>query len=78
MVSHYFNTEENLDYIGPIPDKSYYGVDEIALGEREEFLAWYESRKTRPFHNKKVLEIYCQDDVTVLRQSCRYFRREFV
>ena len=23
---HYFNTEENLDYVGPMPDISYYGV----------------------------------------------------
>jgi len=26
---HYFNTEENLDYVGPMPDISYYGVDEM-------------------------------------------------
>ena len=26
---HYINTEENLDYIGPMPDISYYGVDEM-------------------------------------------------
>ena len=25
----YFNTEENLDCFGPIPDISYYGVDEM-------------------------------------------------
>ena len=47
-------------------------------GEREEFLAWFETRKSRPFHNKHVLEAYCQDDVTVLRQACRVFRREFL
>ena len=44
--------------------------------EREEFLAWYETRKSRPFHNKQVLEAYFQEDVTVLRQACRFFRRE--
>ena len=49
----------------------------MGLGEREEFLAWYEARKSRPFHNKQVLETYCQD-VTVLRQACRVFRREFL
>ena len=48
------------------------------MGEREEFLAWYEARKSRPFHNKQVFEAYCQDDVTVLRQACRVFRREFL
>jgi len=77
LYPHYFNTEENLDYVGQMPD-IYYGVDEMALGEREEFLAWYEARKSRPFHNKHVLENYCQDYFTVLRQPCRVFRREFL
>ena len=31
---HYFNTEENLDYFGPMPDISYYGVDEMGRGQR--------------------------------------------
>ena len=26
---HYFNTEENQDYVGTIPDVSYYGVNEM-------------------------------------------------
>ena len=28
--------------------------------------------------NRPVLEAYCQDDVTVLRQACEMFRREFL
>jgi len=32
--SHYFNTEENLDYIGPIPDTKYYGVNDMGEEER--------------------------------------------
>ena len=35
---HYFNTQENLDYVGLIPDPSYYGIDEMSAGERREFL----------------------------------------
>jgi hypothetical protein len=35
---HYFNTEENLNYVGPIPDVSYYGVNEMCDAERTEFL----------------------------------------
>ena len=42
---HYFNTEENLDYIGPLPDVSYYGVNEMGEGERSEFLEWYEKQQ---------------------------------
>jgi len=55
---HYFNAEENLDYVGPIPDVSYYGVNEMGEEERSEFLAWYdESQKSEPiFDNRRVLE----------------------
>jgi len=37
---HYFNVEENIDYIRPLPDVSYYGVNEMCEGERSEFLVW--------------------------------------
>jgi len=42
---YYVNTEENLDYVGPIPDVSYYGVNEMSEAERREFLVWYEGQK---------------------------------
>ena len=34
--------------------------------------------RERVFDNRRVLESYCQDDVTVLRQACRVFRNEFM
>jgi len=46
--------------------------------ERKEFLVWYESQKSQTFDNRHVLETYCQDDVTVLRQACSVFRSEFM
>ena len=70
MVSHYFKSEENLDYIGPIPDIWYYGANEIERGGK--FLL-YENHKSEPFDNRRVLETYCQNDVTVLRQASRVF-----
>jgi len=76
LYPHNFNTEENLDYTGPIPDVSYYGVNEMGEGERNEFLAWYESQKESIYDNRQALESYCQDDVIVLRQACRVFRNE--
>ena len=75
---HFSNTEENLVYIGPIPDVLYYGVSKIGEGERNEFLAWYESQKESIYDNRRVLESYCQDDLTALRQACTVFRREFM
>ena len=75
---HYFNTNTNLNYVGPIPDVSYYGVDEMSISERGEYMTWYEGKKNRFFDNKLVLEKYCQDDVAVLRQACQIFRRELM
>ena len=30
---HYFNTKTNLNYVGPMPDVSQYGVDEMSMSE---------------------------------------------
>jgi len=43
-----------------------------------EFTAWFNKEKVKVFDSRRVLEQYCQDDVTVLRQACRVFRREFL
>ena len=40
---HYFNAEENLDYIGPLPNVSYYGVNEMGEEDWSEFLECYET-----------------------------------
>jgi hypothetical protein len=33
---------------------------------------------TKTFNNRSVLELYCQDDVRVLRQACKILRRNFI
>jgi hypothetical protein len=38
---HYFNTEGNLDYVGPMLDVSYYGADDMSESVRKDFLARY-------------------------------------
>jgi hypothetical protein len=40
MVPHFFNTKENMDYVGPISDISCYGADAMSDVERSEFLEW--------------------------------------
>ena len=72
---HYFNTEESLNYVLSIPDAFYYDVEDMSVGERTEFLEWYNSQRSVLFDNKCVLESFCQDDVTVLRPACQVFRR---
>ena len=41
-------------------------------------MAWYDEQKVKVFDNQHVLERYCQDEVTVLRQAYRVFSREFL
>jgi hypothetical protein len=65
----YFNTKENLNYIGPIPEISYFGVNDMSHSERKDFMAWYEEQRDRVFDNRLFLEQYCQ--------VCQLFRREF-
>jgi hypothetical protein len=67
MVPYYFNTEENHNYVGPMPDISYYGVDEMSGGEREEFLEWYETRKSDLFDNRLV-------QMHTVRMTSRYYK----
>lgn len=71
---HFFNTPENFNYIGSIPDVSFYGSDSMKEDERSKFLEWYNVRKTDMFDNKKELIGYCIQDVNILRLACLEFR----
>ena len=46
--------------------------------KRQEFTTWYDEHKHRIFDNRRVLEEYCQDDGTVLREALTIFRRNFL
>ena len=78
LYPHLFNTRANLNYVGSIPDMAQYGVAEMGESEREEYTSWYDAEKHKVFDNRCVLEKYCQDDVTVLRQEYQMFRRLFM
>jgi len=73
--AHFFNTQANRDYFGPIPGIEEYGADQMS---ESEFMAWYDTQKDKVFDNRHVLLQYCHDDVTVLRQACQIFRRVFI
>jgi len=65
---HYFNTEVNLDYVGPIPHIKYFGADEMGR-EREGILFHGMTSRQTVFDTRRVLEQYCQYEVTVLREA---------
>ena len=75
-----FNTPENQNYIGELPDLQYYSVDNMQRDERERFLVWYNEMKCSGyvFDFTKEIISYCKNDVTILRRSCMAFRRMFI
>jgi hypothetical protein len=75
---HCFNTKNNLDYVGPMPGIEYFGADEMGECGRRDLLPWYAEQKDEVFDNRRALEENCQDDVTVLREACKNFTRDFM
>lgn len=71
---HYFNTSENFNYVGPMPDPKFYGVDSMKGDDRKVFLEWYEKQKENIFDNKLELVKYCKQDVNILRLACLKFK----
>lgn len=73
---HFFNTPNNFNYIGELPDMKYYGVDTMKTPDRSKFIQWYNSEKSENkfFNNKQELIAYCKQDVNILRLACLKFR----
>jgi hypothetical protein len=47
---HFFNTTENQNYIGKIPDTKYHGVNSMKIKERQVFLEWHNLKKDKYSH----------------------------
>lgn len=75
---HFFNTEQNQGYLGPIPSVDYYGVDYMMSDEKKEFMTWYEAHKHDHFDFQKELKSYCRQDVNVLRRACVRYRNRIL
>lgn len=72
---HYFNKTENQNYIGKLPDMSYYGFDSMSAKERVTFLKWYLSQKEEVFNFADEILAYCRSDVDILRKACMTFQK---
>ena len=77
---HLFNKSENQQYVGPLPDVSFYSPNSMSTNKRSEFLSWYEKEveKNVLFDFQKELLAYCVSDVDILRQCCLLFRGFFM
>ena len=73
---HFFNKEENQNYIGPIPDVDYYSPKTMKPQAREAFLAWHQEQveSNYVFNFREEIVKYCRSDVAILRECCMEFR----
>ena len=76
---HLFNTPENQQYVGRIPDLEYYDADSMMPSKKEELLQWHNEQVARnvEFNFKQELIAYCNSDVNLLKQGCQKFQEEF-
>ncbi|XP_054711127.1 uncharacterized protein LOC129220719 [Uloborus diversus] len=75
---HFFNTRENQNYVGPLPETKYYSPDSMSTAARDSFLKWHKEHETDEFNFQKEMLAYCRSDVDILRQCCNMFRKEFL
>jgi len=74
---HKFNRPENYDYIGPMPNIEYYGVNQMKGNDRTKFINWYNEQVNNNyvFNFRDELNKYCADDVRVLVKAVASFRK---
>jgi DNA polymerase type B, organellar and viral len=72
---HYFNTEANQNYVGPLPPKSAYGYSTFKSEAQPAFNKWYKSQKHRQFNLQEELETYCRNDVLILQKAILAFQK---
>ena len=77
---HYFNKDENQEYVGPIPCQDDYGANSMKPEVREKFLTWHQEQVENNYvfdFQKEILK-YCRSDVDIMQKSCNLYREMFM
>ena len=73
---HFFNKDENQDYVGPMPCQDDYGVNYMKPEAREAFMTWHQEQVDNNYvfdFRHEILE-YCRSDVDILAECCKLYR----
>ena len=73
---HFFNKDENQDYVGPIPCQDDYGVNFMKPEAREAFMTWHQEQveNNYVFNFRHEILKYCRSDVDILSKCCTLYR----
>ena len=80
---HLFNTPDHQEYVGPLPDLSYFDPDGMSPSKKADLEQWHAAqlvemgRTGAQYHFQAELEAYCQSDVDILQGGCEAFTQEF-
>ena len=77
---HYFNKDENQEYVGPIPCQDDYGANSMKPEAREKFLTWHQEQVENNYvfdYQHEILK-YCRSDVDILAECCKLYREMFM
>ena len=77
---HYFNKDENQEYVGPIPCQDDYGANYMKPEAREKFLTWHQEQVENNYvfdFQHEILK-YCRSDVDIMAQCCKLCREMFM
>ena len=73
---HFFNKDENQEYVGPIPCQNDYGVNSMKPEAREKFMTWHQEQVNNNYvfdFRHEILK-YCRSDVDIMAQCCKLYR----
>ena len=76
---HFFNKDENQEYVGPMPCQDDYGVNYMKPAEREKFMVWHQEQADNNYvfdFQHEILK-YCRSDVNILAECCKLYREMF-
>ena len=73
---HFFNLPPHYGTVRQgLPSPESYGVQNMSVRRRSEFLLWYHEHRDDTFDFEKELLEYCQSDVDILRKSCLRYKQ---
>ena len=76
---HYFNKDENQEYVGPMPCQDDYGANTMKPEAREKFMAWHQEQVVNNYvfdFQQEILK-YCRSDVDIMAECCKLYREMF-
>lgn len=75
---HIFNTLSNENYIGLLPNISYYSANTMKKSDSFNFLEWYEEHINDEFNMQRDLVQYSVSDVEILTQACLKYKEHLL